>query len=176
MGWPRKKFFCTIIAMNHINIHTKFQVRSSMYVVAHQLLLWNVSSKNRYLALFWISANFQSYSEPPVARVNLKIPPFFARPENLPGGAERQRGNEGIFRFRRRFWILGGPNSVLRKIYTFFATSETVRLVFRDVLGYKLPMTRPIDGDRKKFFFSTGWVNLTQLTSKIAILALSGLT
>ena len=39
MGWPRKKIFCMRIAMNHINVHTKFQVRSSMYMVEHQLWL-----------------------------------------------------------------------------------------------------------------------------------------
>ena len=37
MGWSRKKIFCMRITKNHINVHAKFQIRTSMYVVAHQL-------------------------------------------------------------------------------------------------------------------------------------------
>ena len=62
MGWPRKKIFCMRIAMNHINVHTKFQVRSSMYMVEHQL--WLHQNGPKYAISGLLSGLKSSRNEP----------------------------------------------------------------------------------------------------------------
>ena len=152
MSRPSEINFGNFIVRKYINVHTKFQVLSSMYVVSHQLLLRNFWSKNGYLALFCLSATYLWHSELQYRDSESKIPSFLRSAREPPRRGRASARYGGIFRFRSWSLLPGGPNSVLVRICTFFMLNHIVQNRFRDVYHYKLLIPRSIDGDRKKFF------------------------
>ena len=75
--------------------------------------------------------------------------------------------------FRRRFLVSGGLQSKLRNFPTFLTGDQTVRLVFRNVLDYKLYIKKSNEKSWKKFFSTK---NFFLMAKKPRFLAIWGLT